>query len=709
MHAPFSPISNFGELPCKALGGARTFMSWQTFYTLDSLLAAGQKAAASCLCVSFDLFDTLLIRRTHDPDLVKPATARFIAAKAKELGRAMSWEQVQDLRDQIECAERQQTSQHFADHEACYPSFMATLLRKIFGEQADEALLDAVTRYELRMENNMLVPRAHLVQWLRDLHASGKKIIILSDVYLPAEHLKKLIEHAGFLDAVDGVISSADTFLAKASGKAFPLVQEQYGFDYASWLHVGDNPHSDGLKPSEFGIRSLVLRDASEKHRKSLEKRYYNYSLGQPFWRGRSLQQLMLPLEAENVERPPLYRYGFLVLAPLLSAFIQGVMEACLNEGVKRLYFFSREGWLLEKIWHQLAPELYPASPLPVVSYLYVSRMALAGASCAHKGILRSNADIVFLPAGNRDFRDVCRVFSLQAEPFGPHLARFGLALDTVLTDKHLGYSPENRRKFNELFHDKDFQDEVKAQTTASNQALQRYLEAEGFFREDQVALVDIGWMGTIQRFLFDAIEHRPDVPVCRGYVLAATRGIPYPQGPKNNFTGLLYDRARFDLAGSSILYAQDLFEEACRAPHPTLNGYELKEDGYELVFRPQNDSIAHAEKEQDTYFAPLQQGILAGVERYAAAAAILGVSVQDLKPWLNYLMVSRLAFPKTAEIMDIRHRHHLDDFHGQHKPTPKHAKGQKHLWNRSEIALRFLPLLRLKYFLLGIKNRLRE
>lgn len=685
-------------------------MNWQTYYTLDALLAAAEPAAQRCAVISFDLFDTLLIRRTHDPDLVKPATARFIAAKLEAAGRTLSWEEVQDLRDAIEQEQRRETSQHFEDHEARYPDFMAKLLQQLFPDIIDvSALLEEVTSYELGMEQAMLVAREKLVQWLRSMRAAGKKILVLSDVYLPAAHLRRLIEHAGFLDAVDDVISSADTFLAKASGKAFPLVQEKYSLAYDSWLHIGDNPHSDGLRPAGFGIRALVLRDASEKHRKSVEKRYYNYSLGQPLWRGRSLQQLSLPLEAENIPRPFLYRYGYLVLAPLLAAFVQGVMENCLKEEIRRLYFFSREGWLLEKIWHLLAPVMYPASPLPEVSYLYVSRMALAGASCAYQGMQRSSADIVFLPAGNRDFRDVCRVFSLQPEPFAPHLARFNLTAESILSGLHHDYDPETRRRFNLLFRDEGFQNEVKAQTADANLALQRYLEAEGFFAQAQVALVDIGWMGTIQRFLFDAIKHREDTPVCRGYVLAATRGISYPEGPKNTLRGLLYDRDRFDLAGSSILYARDLFEEACRAPHPTLNGYALKDDGYELIFRTAADSTGQAEKEQDAYYAPLQQGILEGARRYAAAAAMLGCSVQDLKPWLNYLMVSRLAFPRTEEVVHIRHRHHLDDFYGTHAPMQKHSRGQVHLWDRSEAALRYNPLLRLKYFMLGIRHRLKE
>ena len=382
-------------------------MKWQTFHTVDALLRAGRKQAEHCDTVSFDLFDTLLIRRIHDPDLLKPATARFIAAKARSLGLRWTWPMVQRMRDQFEREQRVETSLHFEDHEARYPDFMGRVLREIFTNRADEALLAEVTSHELEVENSMLVPREHLVHWLKELHGAGKRVLVLSDIYLPSVHLKRLIDHAGFLNSVDEVVSSADTFLAKASGKGFNLVRERFGLQYDHWLHVGDNPHSDGLKPSELGIASLVLRDSSEKHRKALIKRYYNYSQGQAFWKGRAVQQLMLPHEAENVPRPPLYNYGFTVLAPLLAGFIQGVADICLRDKIRRIFFFSREGWMFERIWQALTPVLYPCDDLPEASYLYVSRMALAGASCAHQGLVAENADIVFLPAGNRDFRDV--------------------------------------------------------------------------------------------------------------------------------------------------------------------------------------------------------------------------------------------------------------------------------------------------------------
>ncbi len=684
-------------------------MSVQTLYSLDKLVRVGERWAESCRTVSFDLFDTLLIRRIHNPDLLKPAVARYIAALAREAGLDWTWPQVQSLRDRIEQEHRRATSREFEDHEACYPLFMGETLETIFGDQYTEQLLDRVTDYEIAVENSMLLPRTVLVDWLKSLRAQGKQILVVSDVYMPADFLERLIAHAGFLDHVDAVVSSADSYLAKASGKAFPLLRERYGLDYASWLHIGDNPISDGLRPAERGIRALVIRDSDEKWRKSIIKRYFNYSAGKPFWKGRTLQQLMIPLEGERRERSELYHAGYSFLSPLLCAFIHGLAEKVEQLGIRKLYFFSREGWMFKQLWERVVPHLFAGHSLPEIEYLYVSRMALAGASCAVQGLSRENADIAFLPAGNRDFRDVCRIFGLDASSLASHLERYRLGIDTVLSPLHAGYLPENRLQFNKLLRDSRFQDAVRRQTEATGLALQRYLEDVGFFRQPDVALVDIGWLGTIQRFLFDAVKHRADRPRFHGFLFAATRGIVYPSSPDNYIEGIIYDRHRFDLAASTVLYARDLFEEACRAPHPTLNGYRLTEDGYELEFRRQDDSLGRAEQEQDRMYQPLQEGILDGAGRYAAAAAVLGYRVEEMKPWLNYLLVSRLAFPRTREIAIIRHRHHLDDFHGRHQPVKAHVREQRHLWDRSLPALRFLPLLRTRYFLRSIRDRLKE
>jgi len=680
---------------------------YKHYYTIENLIRAGRKIAADCTTVSFDLFDTLFIRRVHDPDMLKASVARYISEKARERGLVFSPGKIQLLRDTFEIAQRKETGKHFEDHEACYPVFMGQTLTQIFGDQDKEKLLEEITNFELCVESSMLVPRQLLVDWLKELHEQGKTILILSDIYLPAHNLETLVENGGFADSVDHIISSADTFLAKASGKGFPLVQERFNIDTNKWLHIGDNPISDGLRPAEFGLQALILRDGREKMRKSVIRRYWNYGHGRTFFRGRTLHQAMLPMEGENIPQLPLYVEGYNFLAPIIGTFLLNLAEEAKRLPIAHIYFLSREGWMFESFWKRMLPHLPQAKSLPPESYLYVSRMALAGATCAYQGLTPDNAAIAFLPSGNKDFRDICRIFKLDGNALAPHLQRHTLTLETSLSPQYPETTADAGIHFSELLEDEAFQEEIKSQTRPYNDALICYLEQEGFFDHEEVAIVDVGWLGTIQRFLYEAVAHRADCPVFQGMLLAATRGIPYPTHSKNQLSGLIYDRFRFDLGGSAILYNRDLFEEACRAPHPTLNGYTLTESGCELEFRNTEDETAKAEQAQDNFFAPLQQGILDAAPRFAAAIGVLGYSSLDLKPWINHLLTAKLAFPKNSEIELIRLHHHLDDFHGT--KTPPNLTPAMTLWDTPMSLLRWRPLLRLKYYLLAARDRLRE
>jgi len=645
-------------------------MAFQIFHSIKQLIEYADDLLGEVDVVSFDLFDTLLVRRLHDPDLIKVPVARYLSTLALNRGIDMPWQQVQERRDEIEQELRRRTGEQFDDHEAHYPTLMAQLLESILGEPCSEQLLAEVTQYELGIENAMLVPRQEFVQWIEKLTIQEKRIFVISDMYLPAEHLSVLLEHAGMLGSVEQVISSADSFLAKASGKGYELVKDKFELEPSRWLHIGDNPVSDGLRPDDRGITALVIQDPDEFHRRAIAARYYFYSRSRAFWRGRAMQQLMAPIEAENSSRSTLYNEGYNFFGPLIGVFVQMVAEHCMARGIKRIFFLSREGWMFKQVWDKTTPVLYPAQELPSSEYLYVSRLALAGASCVEQGLTPDNARIVFLPPGNRDFSDVCRIFNFDPGPLEPHLQRHQLAMDTTLSPLHAGFDSEHSWRLENLLKDDPFQQEIKRQAKPQNEALQRYLEGAGFYDQADVALVDIGWLGTIQRFFYDAIKHREDRPNCHGLLFGATRGIPFNTAADNHIRGLIYDRDSFDLGASAIMYARDLFEEACRAPHPTTVGYRVNEKGSaEPVFRGMEDTLGQSEREQDKHFTELQQGVLDSAQRYAAASSIISANTEGFRPWVNYLLVSKLAFAGPGEIRRMRYKHHLDDFHGTKKP----------------------------------------
>lgn len=674
-------------------------MKWRTFHSCEKLAAGCAKISDEFDAVSLDIFDTVLIRRVHNPDLLKLPVARFIAARAASAGGRWTAKKILRLRNGAESIRRRRNGQTYPDAEASYPDFMTDALARIFPEYSSAAIQDLlreVTDYELALESRMLVPRAAIRDFMARMHQQGKRIILVSDMYLPATHIKRLIAAAGLEAFVDGVVSSADTCHTKASGAAWPLIRERFQLDPARWLHIGDNPISDGLRPMEYGLRAAVLRDPAEMARKAVIGRYWEIARRRPFWRGRLVQQLTLPLEAENALCDPLYVAGHNFFAPFFCAFIQHIAEQCQARKLKRIYFFAREGELLLQIWNKMAPTLFSAGQAPSAHYLYVSRAALAGPSCAERGLDPENAAIAFLPATSRDIRDLCRVFALDLEPLVPHLRRHGLRTEDALSRHHAGWNLATDGKFKRLLDDPDFQDEIKRQTRDAAEALQRYLAGEHFFDQPDVAVVDIGWLGTIQRFLFQAVAHRHDRPRLHGFVFALAGHFPFPASADNRIEGYVFDRTAFDFAGSLIMTARDLFEEVARAAHPGLLGYRLKGDGFTLEFRQQDDAYARNESAQSAYYAPLRAGILDAAGRYASAMHLLDYAARDMKPWLNSLLVSRLAFPHAHEVKLLRHIHHMDDFAGNHAPLKRFRKNQAGLWNTSPQRLRLMPWIKL-------------
>ncbi len=692
------------------------------FSNPQSLAEAVLSCSPACDLITFDLFDTLLIRRVDEPDRLKEAVARYTAERARQMGIACDQTTVLAARAKYEKRQRQLNSRQYPDAEAVYPDFMSETLKEIFGTSLPENLLDDVTAFELQLESSMLVPRADLIDLLQKLHSRKISLWIMTDIYLPSGHIKVLLKNTGLLPLIDGVVSSADACLAKASGAGFRDLRSRLKIDPRKWAHVGDNPFSDGLRPAEFGIAAFVLKDSQEAHRKFVCGTYYRAAHKKRFWRGRLWQQLALPLEGERFDLISgrqvstsgckdyggLYSDGYNFFGPLITAFIAHIAEQAKIRGLKNIYFFSREGYILQRVWEILAPSFFSTDKIPQAHYLEVSRLALAPATCAHNGLTQVNARIALLPAGSRDLRDICRVFGLQPDVLEPFFKKHNLEPHTPLKAVyHSNWTNAVWLGFEALLKDLEFQAAVRQQTQNSGLLLESYLEAKGFFDHPEAAVVDIGWLGTIQRFLFEAVAHREDCPALHGFLLAATRGIPYPAKPTNNIEGFIFDRDRLHGASGFITNALDVFEEACREPAPGVTGYTLDQGQIKAIRMEENEPARQAEARQDVYYAPLQQGILDFARRGVPALTVLGYTSADLLPWLQHLVFTRFAFPTAREVKRLSYCYHLDEYAGKHKVPWRLRWHLSGLWEIPPALLKYIPGIRSFYFFKNIAGRL--
>jgi len=682
-------------------------MSIKTFQSLSNLCAHVRQHSEQYDTVSFDVFDTLFVRRVHDPDLVKQPVARFINALAKKSGAWSSYDIVETTRDSIENAHRQANGQENPDFEANYSQFMPEVLRAVFGEHYSEKVLQQVTDYEVAMENAMLVAREEIVLLLEFLKQQDKKILLISDMYLPSGIIRRLVADKELEHYFDDVVSSADSFRAKASGTAYPLVKEKHDLDENSWLHIGDNAFSDGLRADEFGIDALVIDDLGEKKRKGLAKRYQFYAKRQNLWKGRYVQQLMLPLEGENIERSELYADGYQFFAYLFGYAITELKTRADRLGIKKIYFCAREGWMLKRCWEIMAPILWPENADEYeLHYLYVSRLSLAQASRANAGLSLFDAENALRPTHNRDFTDIARVYGLDIKELQPFLERHSLSVDEELSADRR--SMDSFKKLIALCDDEEFNQCIKRLAKPHAGALHSYLDEINFFGDQRVAIVDIGWLSTIQHYLVSAIEDRQDKPIVNGFLVATDNARFYERTPHSETQGLIFDTGDFSSISWLMTTCKDVFEEVTRAEHTTLLSYEPDANqGYRLRFRDENDASAQAETRQFEHYKDVHAGVFDGVKRFAAASSVAHFDVWQLNYWCQLLIMGRLGFPKSAEIKRLKNFAHQDDFARSAEDSPKKSRLVKKIermnssiWSESMFHVCYNPLIRLRHFI---------
>jgi hypothetical protein len=281
---------------------------------------------------SYDVFDTLIARRSGDPGRV----LRRLEARAGLPGLA---------------AARHNADRLLGSRGRPYQ------LRDIWDEAGRTLRLDAaaVARLldlEVQLEHDEVVPIAENLALVRD----GD--LLLSDTYLPADVVLSLLRHAGLDRRVALVVSN--------DGKFRGWVWPQLLARVAIAGHFGDNPHSDGHPPTQAGIPAVIYTGAA----RSRVEHFLAAQLWEP------LADLVREVRLANpfpTSRPQ-ERYLW-VLSCQLNFPLLFLASLCLEQyagqtGAGELLFVSRDCLL----WHELHRRLFPRRG---ATYLYASRKCL--------------------------------------------------------------------------------------------------------------------------------------------------------------------------------------------------------------------------------------------------------------------------------------------------------------------------------------------
>ena len=269
------------------------------------------------------------------------------------------------------------------------------------------------------------------------------------------------------------------------------------------------------------------------------------------------------------------------VTAPVLFCYVDYVIVNAEKQGIKKIYFLARDGYILKAV----ADVMIKSRKLKIETcYLYVSRYALRNA-------LYFKCDTVedFENAG---FFGRCAVQSAENT-----LKRAGLEEgQRVEVYRKIGFDGDEKRVMNDaeydtfcklLKSDNELFTDIKNSSREKYENIIGYFEQSGLFENKKIALVDSGWLGSVQRTLTELIMDKTDIGRITGYYFGLYRK------KSDSYRSFLFDIS--DAYRYVPTFCNNLFECFCSAPHGMTIGYNKTENGIQPVTAKVNDYIADA------------------------------------------------------------------------------------------------------------------
>lgn len=437
--------------------------------------------------ISFDIFDTLVERTVEQPvHVFKLVASRVLDVTGGEITN------FEHIRRESEKKLRAKVLEEKRRQEVTFD--------EIYGHIADTFHLDvktveAIKALELEEELRCIVPREAGRALFEIARASGTRVILVSDMYLPGDFILRLLENCGY--PVDTPLYLSSIFgLRKHEGDLFDAVQTHEKVAAKSWLHVGDNSSGDVAVPKGRGIRTFQIKSAfqnvaeNKKIGPLLRPDRGNRSIAEAAIYG-LIQRRFFNFNGVRVSTITHFggdgvMLGYAGLGPVLFGYLDWIMKTARARGLDQVLFLSRDG----KILWRMAEVLYPQSEgWPAIAYAYASRRSMRIAS------LRTKADIVGMITSATQSTTVAdymwRKFNITiGEADSVLLENIGLKSDTVITSRDATHLIDLALALS---------DRILDVAERQRSALRSYYTRMGVTVESRVAIADIGYSGSLQ------------------------------------------------------------------------------------------------------------------------------------------------------------------------------------------------------------------
>lgn len=191
--------------------------------------------------ISFDIFDTLLERKVLLPSEI------FRNTGIKVFGKKQG----------IDFFYLRQKAEKYCYKELGAKTSLDNIyeqLNKVYGEELSTQL----KREEIFQELSNCYPKKRIKSLYDFANKQNKRILIISDMYLPSDVIKKMLYKCGYSKYEKLYVSNECSF-SKKSGKLFNYVLNDQNISSDEILHIGDSITADILGAKKANINSIFV------------------------------------------------------------------------------------------------------------------------------------------------------------------------------------------------------------------------------------------------------------------------------------------------------------------------------------------------------------------------------------------------------------------------------------------------------------------
>ena len=414
--------------------------------------------------ISFDIFDTLVKRNVALPEHVHRLVQKeFLEQTGTEIPAYPRY------RTEAEDRARKHT-----DKEEISLDDIFSFLHEI-----PEEWKNRLKQIERQTEIAVCTPSPKMKAVYEKALRDGKKIIITSDMYLDEETIRKILHKCGY-DTYEKLYLSSSYGLCKSRGSIYEVIQKDYAACKGRILHIGDNVKGDYVVPKKKGFSALLIdgQESSLKFWKKKDRRVEKQFLYERLYSFLNNHASSDYNDAMSI--------GYEILGPMLFGYCKWLFERIRVDKIDKIFFLSREGKIIQEAFQTL----YPQCDIEQ-TYLYVSRQALVVPQFAHAADFDEMADKFQVLANEPLVNVIPDICGFDREVFNEKLLSAGLDSAWKIAKVPDEKKEDLYRIILELGRDTFMQQE---------EYIVAYLKENDVV--GNVAIVDIGWSGTMQKAL---------------------------------------------------------------------------------------------------------------------------------------------------------------------------------------------------------------